>query len=140
MRATLLAVGKVKQPLAEVHAHYLKLLDSPGRLPIEVVELKTDDAVSARIPSEAHVVALEAGGRAMVSEDWARWLDERRLAARDICFMVGGPHGLAPEAVERSDETLSLGPQTIAHQLARAVLLEQLFRATKILAGEPYHY
>lgn len=140
MKATLLAVGKAKQPLADVHAHYLKLLDAPGRLPLQVVEVKSDDALSARIPADAHVVALEAGGHAMTSEAWAGWLDERRLAARDLCLMLGGPHGLAPEAVERSNESLSLGPQTIAHQLARAVLLEQLFRATKILAGEPYHY
>jgi 23S rRNA (pseudouridine1915-N3)-methyltransferase len=62
------------------------------------------------------------------------------MDARDLCFLIGGAHGLPPEALQRADERLSLGPQTMAHQLARVVLLEQLFRAAKIVAGEPYHH
>ena len=55
----------------------------------------------------------------------------------DLCFVVGGPFGLQLEHVEHR---LSFGPATLPHQLARVVLLEQLYRAHKILAGEPYHY
>ncbi|MFM8792930.1 MAG: 23S rRNA (pseudouridine(1915)-N(3))-methyltransferase RlmH [Solirubrobacterales bacterium] len=58
----------------------------------------------------------------------------------DLCFLIGGAHGLSTYALDRADKRISLGQQTMAHQLARAVLLEQLFRATKILAGEAYHY
>ena len=65
--------------------------------------------------------------------------EARRLDARDVVIAIGGPTGLPDEVLERADEVLSLGPETIAHQLARIVLLEQLFRASKILAGEPYH-
>ena len=54
-----------------------------------------------------------------------------------MCFVVGGPFGTR---LERHDHRLSLGPMTLPHQLARVVLLEQLFRAHKILAGEPYHH
>ena len=69
-----------------------------------------------------------------------RLAQERRLEARDLYLLVGGPRGLPAAAMERADEAISLGPQTLAHQLARVVVLEQLFRAAKIAAGEPYHY
>ena len=59
--------------------------------------------------------------------------------ARDLCLLIGGPEGLPEAALEAADERLSLGSQTMAHQLARIVVLEQLFRASKILAGERYH-
>jgi len=59
------------------------------------------------------------------------------MEGRDLCFVIGGPRGLA---LERCDEKLSLGPMTLPHQLARVVLLEQLLRGHKILANEPYHY
>jgi 23S rRNA (pseudouridine1915-N3)-methyltransferase len=74
------------------------------------------------------------------SKAWAGWLSERRIDAQDLCFLVGGPEGLSAHTMSLTDERISLGPQTMAHQLARVVLLEQLFRATKILAGEPYHH
>jgi 23S rRNA (pseudouridine1915-N3)-methyltransferase len=76
----------------------------------------------------------------MSSKDWAGWLSERRIDARDLCFLIGGREGLSPRTLGLADERLSLGPQTMAHQLARIVLLEQLFRATRIVAGEPYHH
>jgi len=138
VKTTLIAVGKAKAPFAEADAHYLKLLSR--RLPVELIEVRDDRALASRIPKRAHVVALSADGDAMSSEQWADWIDSRKLAAVDLCFLIGGPHGLATDALDRADQRISLGPQTMAHQLARAVLLEQLFRATKILAGESYHY
>ena len=64
------------------------------------------------------------------------WLEQRRQAGLDLCFVIGGPRGLELEAEMR----LSLGPMTLPHQLARVVLLEQLYRGHKIPAHEPYHY
>lgn len=137
MKLTVMAVGRIRPPFDAAEAHYLKLLKA--RQKVEVVELKADEAMLRRVGPDSHVVALDLEGGAMDSISWARWLDERRLAARDVAFLVGGPEGLGEAARERSDESLSLGPQTMAHQLARIVLLEQLFRAGKILAGEKYH-
>lgn len=137
MKLTVMAVGRIRPPFDAAEAHYLKLLKA--RQQVEVVEVKADQAMLRRVDRDFHVVALDLEGRAMDSISWARWLDERRLAARDVAFLVGGPEGLGEAARERSDESLSLGPQTMAHQLARIVLLEQLFRAGKILAGEKYH-
>ena len=138
MKATLIAVGKAKAPFAEADAHYLKLL--ARSMPIELIEVRDDDAIALRIPERCRVVALDVEGAQRDSMEWAIWLERRRLDALDLCFIIGGPHGLPDEVVDRADEAISLGRQTIAHQLARAVLLEQLFRANKILAGETYHY
>jgi 23S rRNA (pseudouridine1915-N3)-methyltransferase len=83
------------------------------------------------------VVLLDRAGEPLDSEGFAAYLEERRQSGRDLCFVVGGPYGLElPEA----DRRLSFGPQTLPHQLARVVLLEQLYRGHKILAGEPYHH
>jgi 23S rRNA (pseudouridine1915-N3)-methyltransferase len=138
MRTVLLTVGKAKAPFAEADAHYLRLLDRYQ--PVDLVEAQDDESLVSRLPGQGRVAAIDARGRAMGSEEWAGWLQERRLEARDLYLLVGGPRGLPQAALERADEVISLGPQTLAHQLARVVVLEQLFRAAKIAAGEPYHY
>lgn len=134
----LLTVGRIRPPYSEADAHYRKLLSR--YLDLEVSEARDDEGLVKRIPADSHVVAIDRGGAALDSEAWGRWLAERRLAARDVCFLVGGPRGLPAEALERSGERISFGPPTLPHQLARVVLLEQLYRAAKIQAGEPYHY
>jgi 23S rRNA (pseudouridine1915-N3)-methyltransferase len=135
VRIIVLAVGRLRPPFADDVQHYQKLL--AGHTRIEVVELREDAKVAGRIPDRAHVVLLDSHGRARSSEELAEWLEERRQAGLDLCFVVGGPSGLT---LDRCDTKLSFGPMTLPHQLARVVLLEQLYRAHKILAGEPYHY
>jgi 23S rRNA (pseudouridine1915-N3)-methyltransferase len=130
-------VGRIRPPFAEADAHYRKLLSRYQ--PVDVVEARDDEDLVKRLPGDARVVALERSGTALDSQEWSGWLEQRRLDARDLCFLIGGPEGLLGEALEAADERISLGPPTLAHQLARVVLLEQLFRASKILAGEPYH-
>ncbi|HEY6671354.1 MAG TPA: 23S rRNA (pseudouridine(1915)-N(3))-methyltransferase RlmH [Solirubrobacterales bacterium] len=137
MKVTLTAVGKVKAPFAEAEAHYRKMLQR--HQPVQVIEVRDEVNVEGRIPARSHVIAVDRGGRAMSSQSWSQWLSERRIDAQDLCFLIGGPEGLSAHTMTLADESLSLGPQTMVHQLARIVLLEQLFRATKILAGEPYH-
>ena len=135
MRILVLAVGRLRPPFADDVAHYQKLLAGHARL--ELVELREDAKVAGRIPDRAHVVLLDSGGRQLASEELAVWLEERRQSGLDLCFVVGGPRGAS---LERCDTKLSFGPITLPHQLARVVLLEQLYRGHKILAGEPYHY
>jgi 23S rRNA (pseudouridine1915-N3)-methyltransferase len=103
---------------------------------VEVVEVAGDAALARRVPERAHVVVLDAGGSARSSEAFATWLEGRRQSGRDLCFIIGGAFG----SDVSGDETLSFGALTLPFQLARVVLLEQLFRAHKILAGEPYHH
>jgi len=137
LNVTVVVVGKVKSPFADADAHYRKMLQR--NQPVEVIEVRDEVDLERRIPSRSHVIALDRGGRALSSKAWASWLSERRIDAQDLCFLIGGPEGLSSGTMGLVDERISLGPQTMAHQLARVALLEQLFRAAKILAGEPYH-
>jgi 23S rRNA (pseudouridine1915-N3)-methyltransferase len=132
---TVLAVGRARPPYADDLAHYERLLGKQAR--VEVVELREDEQIARRIPERAWVVLLDAAGRARDSEAFAGWVEARRQAGRDVCLVIGGPFGTQ---LEHADERISLGPMTLPHLLARVVLLEQLFRAHKILAGEPYHH
>ena len=135
MKITVLAVGRMRQPFADDLEHYRKLLSGQAR--IELVEVREDAAVERRIPPRSHRVLLDVRGTTYDSPAFARWLEERRRAGRDICFVVGGPYGTD---LEQCDERLSFGPMTFPHQLARVMVVEQLYRAHKILAGEPYHH
>jgi 23S rRNA (pseudouridine1915-N3)-methyltransferase len=116
-------------------AHYSKLIAPLARL--ELVEVRDEERAERRVPAGAFVSLLAADGERMDSEGFARFVEERRMSRRDLCFVVGGPFGMD---LERADHRFSLGAITLPHQLARVVLLEQLFRAHKILAGEPYHH
>ena len=131
----MLAVGRLRPPYADDVQHYQKLLARHTRL--ELVEVREDQSVEGRIPEGAFVIGLDPGGRTFESEEFATWLEDRRQSGRDLCFVVGGPRGLD---LDSCDMKLSFGPMTLPHQLARVVLVEQLYRAHKVLAGEPYHY
>jgi 23S rRNA (pseudouridine1915-N3)-methyltransferase len=134
MRISLIAVGRLRPPFQDDVEHYRKML--AGRVKVDHVEVREDEKVVPRIPDRALTVLLASDGKSLTSEEFSVWLEERRRNGRDLCFVIGGPKGLDLEA----DERLSLGPMTLPHQLARVVLLEQLYRAHKILAREPYHY
>jgi 23S rRNA (pseudouridine1915-N3)-methyltransferase len=145
VRLVLICVGKARPPFADDVAHYERLLGRHTRM--EVAELSEAGApereagpILKRIPPGAHVCVLDRGGEQLGSEELAAYLEERRMSRADLCFVVGGPLGLDRSVVERADRRLAFGEITLPHQLARVVLLEQLFRAHKILAREPYHY
>ncbi|HSO99271.1 MAG TPA: 23S rRNA (pseudouridine(1915)-N(3))-methyltransferase RlmH [Solirubrobacteraceae bacterium] len=135
MRIVVLAVGRLRPPFADDVQHYQKLLARHTRL--ELVEVREDEQVLRRIPDRAFVSLLHRDGERQDSVGFSAFLDARRQSGRDLCFVIGGPFGLDLKQVEHR---FSLGELTLPHQLARVVLLEQLYRAHKILAGEPYHY
>ncbi len=131
----MLAVGRLRPPYADDVQHYQKLLAGHTRL--ELVEVREDEGVARRIPDRSFTVLLAADGRTYSSEDFSGFLEQRRQSGMNLCFVIGGPRGLD---LGECDMRLSLGPMTLPHQLARVVLLEQLYRAHKIIAREPYHY
>ncbi|HSQ22756.1 MAG TPA: 23S rRNA (pseudouridine(1915)-N(3))-methyltransferase RlmH [Coriobacteriia bacterium] len=153
MRLTLVCVGRLKEPhWRDAAAEYLKRLGPYARVTVTEVpdrDVTADEAkglaaeavdVLHAIPDGATVVALDIGGRARSSEGFAEWLSAHGLAGRShIVFVLGGAAGLHPDVLARADERLSLGPMTLPHQLARVVLLEQVYRAFRITRGEPYH-
>jgi 23S rRNA (pseudouridine1915-N3)-methyltransferase len=98
------------------------------------------DRILERLPDGAEVVALTRTGESWNSRSLAQHLDGHRLYGRPgAAFVVGGAYGLALTVLERADTRLSLSPLTLPHDLARFVLLEQIYRAGTILRGEPYH-
>ena len=135
MKLIVVAVGRLRPPYADDVQHYQKLI--AGHAKLELVECREDEQVARRLPKRAHVTLLSAEGTQHDSVSFARVLEERRRSGMDWCFVIGGPFGLQ---LESPDSKLSLGSMTLPHQLARVVLLEQLYRGHKILAGEPYHY
>jgi len=135
VRIIVLAVGRLRPPYADDVQHYLKLLARHAR--VEMIEVRQEERIAGRIPDRAFVSLLDRGGEQFDSLSFSRFLEDRRQSGRDLCFVIGGPLGLQLDDV---DHRFSLGPLTLPHQLARVVLLEQLFRAHKILAGEPYHH
>ena len=154
-RATVVAVGKLRGWADEGCEDYLKRLRR--YFPVEVIEVAEEDmnrrnreevltAESARllkrIPSGAHLVALDLQrGQTLSSEKLAEKLSRLGTTGRsDLVFVLGGPLGLSDEILGRADELLSFGKITLPHALARVVLLEQLYRATKIERGEKYHW
>jgi 23S rRNA (pseudouridine1915-N3)-methyltransferase len=135
VRIIVVAVGRLRPPYADDVHHYQKLLAGHTRL--EQIEVREDHQVQRRLPDRAFVSLLHQDGKELDSIEFSQFLEERRRSGRDACFVIGGPFGIE---LDRVDQRLSLGKLTLPHQLARVVLLEQLYRAHKILAREPYHY
>jgi 23S rRNA (pseudouridine1915-N3)-methyltransferase len=158
MRLTVLAVGYTgSSPEGTLVEDYVRRAAQMGRnmgFPLiaveEVAVSKARDAktrmaeeaqkLAARVPSGAHIVFLDARGKGMTSEDFAEMLGALRDAGtKDLCFVIGGPDGLAPLPDKRAGRSLAFGTQTWPHLLVRAMLAEQIYRAITILAGHPYH-
>jgi 23S rRNA (pseudouridine1915-N3)-methyltransferase len=153
--ATIVAVGRLKGWAADGCDDYLARLqryfsvevvevpeEDMNRYPAEEVLAAEGERLLKRLPAGAHVVALDRErGKLLSSEELARKLSSLGVSGRShVAFVVGGPLGISPELLERSDERLSFGPITLPHALARVVLLEQLYRAVKIERGEKYHW
>jgi 23S rRNA (pseudouridine1915-N3)-methyltransferase len=147
----LLAVGRLRPFYREACDEYARRLGRYVRfLEIEVREASRAPSVeaqrqqeaerlSAKLPRGGAVVALTRSGTPWSSDELAREIERWRLAARPVALVIGGSHGLAPELLRRSGARWSLGPLTLPHELARVVVLEQLYRGFTILKGEPYH-
>ena len=155
MKFTVVAVGKLKERFwADACAEYLKRLQpyaktsvvevadvDPARVGGEPAAVEREGAAICKaIPDRSHVVVLAIDGVKRSSEQIAARIEELGLSgASDIAFVIGGSCGVSADVRARADETLSFGPITLPHNLARVVLLEQLYRACKISRGEPYH-
>ncbi len=155
MKCSIVAVGKLKEKFwSAACEEYLKRLQPYMKTTVkEVADINPDTAggisaarikegaaiVSAISPS-SHVVLLDIKGKQHSSEMLSSYLDECALCGKsDLAFIIGGSDGVSDEVRSRADATLSFGPITLPHNLARVVLLEQLYRAQKISRGEPYH-
>lgn len=153
MKLTVIAVGRLKERYwREAADEYLKRLGpyatvrvveiadrDSGRDPARALAEEGADILRA-IPDSAHVITLEIEGRMLSSEGFSARLGALGLGgSSNVALVIGGSVGLSPDVLQRANERLSLGPMTLPHNLARVVLLEQIYRAFRILRGEPYH-
>ena len=153
MKLTVIAVGRLKERYwREAADEYLKRLGPYATVRVVEVDDRDSGRDAARalaeegadvlraIPSGSHVISLEIGGAQLSSEAFAERLRDLALDGRSsVAFVVGGSVGVADAVSARADERVSLGAMTLPHNLARVVLLEQIYRAFRINRGEPYH-
>ena len=158
LRLRIVGAGKVRERFWQAAmAEYQKRLPAYARLEIGAVadepvpeRLSAAEAVAVKeregqrllraLDPGQVVVALDGRGTTMSSEGFAAWLAERALAGQSsLAFVIGGTLGLADAVLARADLKLSLGPMTFPHQMVPVLLLEQIYRACRINAGEPYH-
>ena len=100
---------------------------------------KEGERMLAAFATKPYVVALQVSGKALSTEQLAKFLEGRSHEGRDVAFCIGGPEGLAPEVDARADFCWSLSPLTLPHGLARVVVAEALYRAVSVIKGLPYH-
>ncbi len=149
-----LAVGSLKAPCwSQAAEYYAKLLsrymrlelvavkDASGRLSPEQRTEVEGRTLLAKLGPKDQALGLDARGEAYSSEGFAaaleKWLED---PVRRPCFVLGGAFGLSEDVRDRCDQLISLSPLTLPHELARVVLLEQLYRAMSILRGSGYHH
>lgn len=118
-----------------------ELKDAPGALDQAGRARQEGQAILARLGPQDRPVCLDERGKAMNSRQFAEtlggWIDD---PGSQPCFIIGGAYGLSDEVRSRCTVSLGLGPMTLSHELARVVLLEQIYRAAAILHGHPYHH
>ncbi|MBE5787116.1 MAG: 23S rRNA (pseudouridine(1915)-N(3))-methyltransferase RlmH [Clostridiales bacterium] len=157
MNGAVICVGKLREKFyAGAAEEYLKRLSRFGKM--EMIELpdlpepqnaspaqcaqvmeKEGEMILGRIRPQDHVIALCIDGPQYESEKFAKRIRENEMKGSRQVFIIGGSLGLSPAVIQRADEKLSLSKMTFPHQLARVLLLEQIYRACKINAGERYH-
>jgi 23S rRNA (pseudouridine1915-N3)-methyltransferase len=108
-------------------------------IPLDKVKEREALRLSEKVPERAQTVACELGGKSLTSEQFAELLQSAREQDRDLAFLIGGAFGLSPSVAKKSTMRLSLAPWTLPHEIARLVLVEQIYRAGTIMRGEPYH-
>jgi 23S rRNA (pseudouridine1915-N3)-methyltransferase len=150
MDIVIVAVGRLRSYYREACDDYLRRLSRFAKLEeregretrkgsAAAGRERDDAALLERVPGTATLVALTREGSAGSSRDLAQRVERWRISAKPVALAIGGSHGLGPGVLERADVRWSLGPLTLPHELARVVVVEQLYRAFTMLEGHPYH-
>ncbi|KRD95095.1 23S rRNA (pseudouridine(1915)-N(3))-methyltransferase RlmH [Priestia megaterium] len=158
MNISIITIGKLKEKyLKQGIQEYLKRLSSYAKVEIieladekapenlsesemEQVKQKEGERILAKISDDTHVIALAINGKQKSSEELAKEIDSLATYGKSkITFVIGGSLGLSSEVMKRSNAALSFSKMTFPHQLMRLVLVEQIYRAFRIIRNEPYH-
>ena len=147
MKINLITIGKLKEKfLIEGVSEYIKRIKIYAKIEVkEILECKTVEEegkkLLAQIPKESFVIVLDVGGEELNSEEFAKKLDELTLRGKsNITFIIGGAFGISEEVKNVANFRLSLSKMTFTHQIARFLIVEQIYRAFKINRGENYHH
>ncbi|MBQ6976553.1 MAG: 23S rRNA (pseudouridine(1915)-N(3))-methyltransferase RlmH [Selenomonadaceae bacterium] len=147
MKINLIVIGKLKEKfLVDGVAEYVKRIKIFSRIVIkEISECRTvdeeGDKLLAQVPQNSFLIALDVAGEALTSEKFAEKISALNLRGiSEITFIIGGAFGLSDSVRQAANFKLSLSAMTFTHQMARLILVEQIYRAFKINRGEPYHY
>jgi 23S rRNA (pseudouridine1915-N3)-methyltransferase len=150
VRLTIAAIGRSGSgPERDLYNHYagrirwplvLRELEEKRKLPAVELMRREGELLLGAVPAGAVLVALDRRGKALDSETFARrlgrWRDD---SVSDVAFLIGGADGHAEPLLKKTALVLSFGPMTWPHQLARAMLAEQIYRSQQLLVGHPYH-
>lgn len=158
MKITVIGVGRLKEKYWQAAIdEYSKRLSKYVKLDIievpdekapenlsaaeeEIVKKNEGERILKNIKDGAYVIALAINGKMLSSEELSEFLNERMVrGAGHIVFVIGGSLGLSKEVLDRADYKLSFSKMTFPHQMMRVILLEQFYRAVKIMKNEPYH-
>lgn len=158
MRVTIITVGKLKEKYwrAAIEEYSKRLTrycslnivevpdekcpDNAGDEDMKIIRKKEGDRIRARIPESSYLVTMEINGKEQDSEGFAQWLDSLPHQGHShIVFVIGGSLGLDEDLCRKSRLSLSFSKLTYPHQMMRVILLEQIYRAYKIIRNEPYH-
>jgi 23S rRNA (pseudouridine1915-N3)-methyltransferase len=150
VKLTIAAIGRAgRGPERDLYDHYasrirwplvLRELEEKRKLPAAELVRREGALLMAAAPQGAVLVALDRRGRQMDSEAFARRLGRwREESVSDVAFLIGGADGHTEALLEKASLVLSFGAMTWPHQLARAMLAEQIYRSQQLLAGHPYH-
>jgi len=154
LQITVLMVGKTREgfiregldfyakrlkPLVQLTLKSVREEKEGGGLAPETLKSKEGERLLAQIPLKSHVIALDPKGQEFTTEEFAAWLGKREEQSRPLTLLIGGHWGLADALLAAADERLALSRLTLTHELARLILLEQLYRAMTIKLGHPYH-
>lgn len=158
MNISIISVGKLKEKYLKLGIEeYTKRLGSYSKMneievadekapeqlseaDMEIVKKKEADRILAKISADAYVIALAIDGKMKTSEQLAKDIESLMTYGRSkIVFVIGGSLGLHDEVLKRADEKLSFSKMTFPHQLMKLILVEQVYRAFRIMKGEPYH-
>ncbi len=137
IRAACADYAKRLQPYLRIEIH--EVPDARRATDARAAKKEEAQALLRRVPAKARQVAITRSGSLRDSRQFARRLEQWRDNAKDVAFVIGGAHGLHGDLLDGADEQLSLSPMTFPHDIARLLLLEQLYRGSTILRGMPYH-
>jgi 23S rRNA (pseudouridine1915-N3)-methyltransferase len=132
--------GRLKRYLALV-IHEIKEHKTGRKRDLPLIIATEGEALEQKIPPGAFVIALDQSGKQLSSEGLADLMKDHMLRSiPEWTLLIGGPYGLSDSLKKRADLILSLSPMTLTHQMARLLLLEQLYRCCTIIRNEPYHH